>query len=147
MNRSILALTLSLSAATLGAACGTTSDAAPATKTATAPAGDDHATCVQVFQKQRACTDQFIPALVDTRAKYDNPPGIAAQVKADRAGVIAQAKTEWATDSTDAAIDHTCGTLAADHDMVAAAQRCLAQAPCDAFVTCITPVFEKHIRK
>ena len=140
MTRFILALSL------FAAACGTTSDAAPATKT-TAAAPDDHATCVQVFTKQRTCTDQFIPALVDTRAKYDNPPGIAAQVKADRAAVIAQAKAEWATDSTDAAIDQTCSKLAADHDMVATAQGCLARTACDAFVTCITPVFEKHIRK
>ena len=131
----------------LAAACGTTSDAAPATKSAVAP--DDHAVCVQVFQKQRTCTDQFIPALVDTRAKYDNPPGIAAKVKADRAGVIAEAKAEWASDSTDPAIDQTCTKLlqTVDHDMVATAQGCLAKVACDAFVTCITPVFEKHIRK
>jgi hypothetical protein len=132
--------------ATFAAACGTTSDAAPPPAKASA-APTDHAICVQVFQQQRTCTDEFIPALVDARAKYDNPPGIAAQVKADRAAVIAQAKVEWATDSTDAAIDQTCQQLSADHAMVASAQQCLAQRACGPFVSCIAPLFEKHLHK
>src|SRR3954467_11758301 len=96
------------------AACGTTSEAAPAAKAKPS----DHDVCVSVFQKQRSCTDQFIPALVDLRAKHDNPAGIAAKVKADRAGVIKEAKAEWANDSKDAAIDQTCTKLSGDHDMV-----------------------------
>jgi len=51
------------------------------------------------------------------------------------------------TDSTDAAIDQTCQRLSADHDMVASAQQCLAQRECGAFVSCIAPLFEKHLHK
>jgi hypothetical protein len=128
--------------ALFASACST-SDAAPAAKAKPT----DHDVCVSVFQKQRACTDAFIPVLVDLRAKHDNPPGIAAKVKADRAAVIAQAKAEWANDSKDAAIDQTCTKLSGDHDMVAAAQLCLAKTECGAFVGCISPIIEKHISK
>jgi hypothetical protein len=126
------------------AACGSTSDAAPAHPAATS--ASPHEVCVQMFQRQRSCTDQFIPALVDARARLDMPAGIAAQVKADRAGVIAQANTEWASDSTDAAIEQTCTRITDDPD-VPTAQSCLAKAGCDPFVSCIVPVLEKHLHK
>jgi hypothetical protein len=125
------------------AACGTTVDAAPAAKAKPT----SHDVCVSVFQKQRSCTDQYIPALVDLRAKLDRPAGIAAKVKADRAGVIAPAKAEWANDSKDAAIDQTCTKISADPDMVSAAQSCLAKTECGAFVSCIMPVTVKHLSK
>jgi hypothetical protein len=107
----------------------------------------DHEVCVATFQKQRSCTDQFIPALVDLRAKHDVPAGMAAKVKADRAGVIAEAKKEWTNDSKDAAIEQTCKKLETEKELVAPAQACLAKAACDAFVTCIMPVIEKHLTK
>ncbi len=133
------------SLAVAAAACGTTANADPKAKAAPT----DHDVCVSVFQKQRSCTDQFIPALVDLRAKLDNPPGIAAKVKADRSAVITEAKKEWANDSKDAAIAQTCTKLVAtpDKDMVATAQGCLAKSACDAFVSCIMPVIEKHLHK
>ena len=56
----------------------------------------------------RTCTDQFIPALVDARAAADVPAGIKQAVASDRDGTIAQAKTEWATDSTDANFEKMC---------------------------------------
>jgi hypothetical protein len=111
---------------------------------------DAHALCVKMFVRDRQCTDQYIPALVDARARKDMPAGIAAEVKSDRDGVIAQAKQEWANDSTDAAIDSTCNAIIAhltDADRADAPTmaQCLEQADCGAYVACQLPVLEKHL--
>ncbi len=113
---------------------------------------DDQALCTQVFQRARTCTDSYIPALVDARARHDRPAGIAEAVKNDRDGVIAQAKAEWAGDSTDAAITASCGNIVAgltddDRGLADDARACVAQADCGAFTTCIMPIFEKHFAK
>jgi len=99
-------------------------------------------TCTQVFRQQRTCTDKYIPALVDLRAKLDLPAGIKAKVASHRDDVIAQAKEEWKHDSTDAAIEQTCKKIPANAP-VADAKACLAKSGCDAFVACIIPVTEK----
>jgi hypothetical protein len=112
---------------------------------------DDKALCVQVFTRARACTDDYIPALVDSRAKLDTPAGIAAKVAADRAAVIAEAKQEWTQDSTDAAISGNCDQMVAsltdeDRAMSDTARSCIAK-DCAGFTACITPLFEKHLHK
>lgn len=151
MTRSYL-LVLALFAA----ACGTTSDAAPSPTTSgqVAPASsssDLHALCVEVLTHNRTCTDDYIPALVDVRAKYDQPAGIADEVKKDRAGVIAHAKTEWATDSQDAAISATCDRIGAswkgEPGDVEASRACLAKPDCAAYTACIMPMFERQLAK
>ena len=139
-----LALALSLALAPLSACAVHEAKASPS------PRADDHALCVQMFQRARACTDTYIPALVDARARHDQPAGIAEAVRNDRDGVIAQAKTEWASDSTDQAISETCSRIVADDDGSldpSAAQACLSQADCAGYTTCIMPVFEKHFAK
>ncbi len=140
LSRLLLCLALPL------AACGTPSEAAPA-PTAKRSAGEQ--ACIDVFTRARSCTPQFIPALVDTRARLDRPAGIAARVKADRAAVIAEATAEWKIDSADAVIAGSCEKLAAgagaagvDH-----ARTCLAQTDCAGFVTCLTPVLEHQVRQ
>jgi hypothetical protein len=159
MSRSIsLSLSVSLSTAlvsvlalSLAPACGT-SDAAPPVapnQVQPATAGNGKALCIEVFTRNRTCTDQYIPALVDMRAKYDQPAGIAAEVAADRDGVIAQAKTEWATDSQPAAIDATCTQIGANPGAftqadVDATQACLAITDCAAYTACIMPLGEKR---
>jgi hypothetical protein len=142
MVRSIALALLS----TVALACATTTDQT-ATPQASAASPDDHALCVQLMTRSRTCTAAFIPALVDARAAANVPPGIAAQVTADRDGVIAQAKQEWQQDSTDAAIDASCTqtpTLDADRQT---ALGCLAQADCSAFVSCAVPVFATQFSK
>ena len=133
------------------AACGTTSDAAPAAPAKpAAAASSERDVCVQMFQRQRTCTAEFIPALVDLRARLDLPAGIAASVKSDRSAVIAQANEEWKHDSTDAAIGATCDHLATEaHDPadVQAIQGCLAKTDCGTYVSCSMPVLEKHLHK
>jgi hypothetical protein len=144
-----LVLVLALATAPL-AACATQEAMAttPPAQRAQA-AGDPQAVCVAMFQRARACTDTYIPALVDSRARHDLPAGIAAQVAADRDGVIAQAKTEWASDSKDDAIAAKCSASAAQAtaDELATVQGCLAKADCTAFTACIMPVFESRLAK
>jgi hypothetical protein len=147
MNRSLI---VALFLAPLAIAACASSEAAPATTTKAQPAsstGDMQSLCVEAFTKNRSCTDIYIPALVDSRAKIDKPPGIAEKVKADRDGVIAQAKAEWAEDSKDEAIARNCQMFTEHADDAAKGhadqvKSCLAQQDCAAYVGCITPVQE-----
>jgi hypothetical protein len=156
MNTHHTTRTLSLILAAGLAACGASSSSTTPTSSAkaaepasAAPAGDAKAVCVQAFTRSRECTDTYIPALVDTRAKLDLPAGIAAKVKADRAAVIAEAKQEWVTDSTDAAIAAMCDKMAGTVSPadVNEAQGCVAAADCAAFTSCLVPVMERHMGK
>lgn len=113
---------------------------------------DAKAVCVEVFTRNRTCTAQYIPALVDLRAKYDQPPGIAAEVAANRAAVIAEANEEWAVDSTSEAIDATCTKITAnltpgDQADFGGVGDCLAMADCAAYTACVMPYFEKRFAK
>ena len=79
MSRIATALILAL--APLIAACGTASEAAPApapVKQSTA-SGDFQTGCMTVMQRNRTCTDDYIPALVD-RFAPDLPPSIPREV-------------------------------------------------------------------
>lgn len=130
-------------------ATSTTTQPTSGGSTSTTSAGGAEAVCVEVMTKNRTCTTEFIPALVDVRAKHNNPEGIADAVKKDRAAVVSQAMTEWAVDSKDDAIARTCPQMAnamPDAD-VAASKDCLAQADCTAYVGCIMPQFEKRFAK
>jgi hypothetical protein len=144
--------------ALLAPACGTSDAAAPAPVTPAqaqaqpASTGDAKAVCVELFTHNRTCTAQYIPALVDLRAKHDVPAGIAAEVAANRAQVIAQANGEWAADSQPAAIDATCTQLAGslgagDQADIASVQACLSIQDCDAYTACVMPYFEKRFAK
>jgi hypothetical protein len=108
-------------------------------------------TCVKLFQRQRACTDTFIPALVDLRVSIDKPAGIADEAKkaGGRDALIAKAKEEWKTDSTDESIGKTCEKIAAAPNagaMLAASEKCVAQPACGAFVDCIIPLMKKQMQ-
>jgi hypothetical protein len=137
-------------------ACSASEAAAPPpvapSKAQPAGSGDAKAVCVEVFTHNRTCTAQYIPALVDLRAKYDQPAGIAAEVAAHRDGVIAQANEEWATDSLPAAIDATCTRLTAnagegDLEAMGGIQACLSLQDCGAYTSCVMPYFEKRFAK
>ncbi|MBL9019826.1 MAG: hypothetical protein JNL83_36920 [Myxococcales bacterium] len=149
-TRSLLAALLF---APLAIAACASSEAAPAktdtTKTqASSVPGEAQQLCVETMTKNRTCTDEYIPALVDTRAKLDKPPGIAEKVKADRAAVIAQAKVEWAEDSKDENIARQCQAMT-EHmtedarPMMDALRACLAKDACGDYVPCVQPVFEQ----
>ena len=154
---SILLVAVFVSGLALAAsACSASEAAAPPPvapgKAQPASAGDAKAICVEVFTHNRTCTAQYIPALVDLRAKYDVPAGIAAEVAANRDQVIAQANEEWATDSQPAAIDAMCtkitGNLSeGDRADLDAIQACLSIQDCSAYTACVMPYFEKRFAK
>lgn len=132
-------------------ACG--SSKAPAPKPAPAPSNPEaQQLCVESFTRNRSCTDLYIPALIDTRAKLDLPKGIADEVKQDRDAVIAKAKSEWATDSTDENIARNCQQMTAHMTEEAkplqdTVRGCLAKTDCASYVPCIEQVEEQLIAR
>ena len=144
MIRSLVLCSLLVSAF---AACeGAEAKPAPATaqKASASTATGDHDLCVSVMTHARTCTEQFIPTLVDARAAADVPPGIKGEVANDRNGVIAQAKTEWASDGTDANIEKMCQQPMPDADARRdAAKACDAKADCHEFAECAVPLIAK----
>jgi hypothetical protein len=108
-------------------------------------AGPEKTACVQVFERQRTCTDAFIPALVDARRSVDRPAGIA---QVDRAELLTQALAEWKDDSKDEAIDATCTKLVLTSKGAATsqmAQSCLQLSDCGAFVQCVVPLIKPNL--
>lgn len=86
------------------------------------------------------------------RARLDKPAGIAAAVKSDRSAVIAQARSESEKESTDEGIAQRCKAMVAHVTSeiqadATSAQHCLAQPDRGAFVSCVMPIFEKHLGK
>jgi hypothetical protein len=109
-------------------------------------------TCVATFERARACTDDYLAMLVDTRVQLDHPAGIAARDQADgRASLVAAARAEWASDSTDASIGALCDHVANAtpdarlEDLRAGAERCLGEAECAGFATCMRPITEAQL--
>jgi hypothetical protein len=152
-----IALALSLVAA---GACGSSEPPASGTQTnaqdvrapevkASAETKEGYDTCVAAFRRQRECTDAFIPALVDARVRHDNPAGIAAKDKElGRDALVAGAKEEWASDSTDEAIHATCTKLtengAGTPELIQKAEACLAKSGCDEFSACAVEIASSH---
>lgn len=146
---------LSLLFVLVAAACGGAETPAETTQPQpqpTATTDDLHAVCVQAFRRQRECTDEFIPALVDARVRRNSPPGIADKDKElGRDQLVAMALEEWKTDSTDEAIEQTCtnmaGRMPPDQQQAMAEQvgQCLGAEACTAFVDCLIPVIESQL--
>jgi hypothetical protein len=140
---------LVVSLAACGAATAPSSD-----PKAVGSSPDPKATCVAVFQKQRACTDTYIPALVDERVKLDWPAGIAAAAKepGGRDALIAQAREEWKTDSQDDSINAVCDRMLASpngatDEMVDQGNACVAKSSCDEFTACVMPLVEANLQQ
>jgi hypothetical protein len=145
----LVALSLLVYTACASSEASTTPPSKPEPASST---GEAQKVCVDSFTHSRTCTDLYIPSLVDTRAKLDIPAGIAAEVKQDRDGVIAKAKVEWATDSTDENIAAHCQQMTAHmpddaqaHALADAVRACEAQTECAAYVACMEPVQEQLI--
>lgn len=155
LQRPALALALALAVAACGGADApseTTPDPAQPTEPSPAAASSLEGMCVRVFERQRECTDEFIPALVDARIRADVPAGIAARAEAgERDALIAEARGEWANDSKDEAIQATCSRIAGSLSPEQAQQAqesmstCLATSACGEFVACIVPNIEKRL--
>lgn len=136
------------------AACGGADHPAKPTTTTTsdpttASSDDLHALCVSGFQRQRECTDQFIPALVARRVELDNPPGIAAKDhEVGRDALVAQALEEWKEDSKDENIGPHCDQILAAHAPDQATtdkfKSCMEMADCQAFSDCSLDALYPH---
>jgi hypothetical protein len=110
-----------------------------------APTPAQQASCVTLFERQRTCTESFIPALVDLRVSLDRPKGIAATAKSDgRDALIAAALAEWKTDSTDASIAKTCASMPPGA-VTPQMNTCLAASSCPAFSQCLVPLMRTTI--
>jgi hypothetical protein len=133
------------------AACGGSSKSKPA-EPAPSPRADAEAGCLKMFQRQRECTDVFIPALVGWRVEIDVPTGIAAEdASAGRDALVAKANEEWAASNSDSQLATLCTSLVASipdeqlGPMMEVGDRCAAAATCDEYVTCIEPMQRQRL--
>lgn len=139
----VLSLTAACGASEPPAAGGTQSNAqeVPAPQLKASAESDAHETCVAVIRRQRDCTDAFIPALVDARVRADVPAGIAQKDKEmGRDALVGLALEEWASDSTDPAIDATCDKAVTRPELIEKAEACMNQSACDAFSACTVEI-------
>jgi hypothetical protein len=113
------------------------------------PAADTStdAICRSLMQRQRACGEPFIAALVEARVRADLPPGITRrEQEIGREALLQEALSEWAEDSKDAAIAAVCDDIASkvtpakDTQLRGATSECLAKQGCEAFVECAVPL-------
>ncbi|MEO8183950.1 MAG: hypothetical protein ABI895_34440 [Deltaproteobacteria bacterium] len=114
---------------------------------APAAASSSDEICRSFMQRQRACSEAFIPALVAARVQHDIPAGIAAQDgKIGRPALVREAFEEWRQDSQDAAIGALCDDIAQslsparDVELRTSLSACLGTAGCEPFVTCSVPL-------
>lgn len=146
MTRTIPSLFLALVAG--AAACGGAEAPARSGTTAQTTAATPRATCVATLERQRACGDLYLPALVEARIANDLPAGIAARAAepGGRDAIMVTARAEWANDSTDASIGASCDNALAQlapeqaEGMAGQANQCLAADACQAFVDCVIPM-------
>lgn len=113
---------------------------------------DPKSSCVAVSQRQRECTDSFIPELVDARIRLDLPEGIAKRAKTEgRDAIIAEALSEWSSSSLDEAIEFNCEELVESTDpeelepILVGGEDCLGESDCAVFAECIVPVLEGQL--
>jgi len=152
--RSIVVGLLVAWAGCLSACGGAGADQAKETTPGQAAAGGDMETvCRDSYARQRTCTDDFIPALVDARIELDVPAGISAEGKKEggRAALIGQAKEEWSKDSEPTAVASQCkdmsGKVPAEQraELLEAHTKCLAISECKAYVDCVMPITKKML--
>lgn len=152
MKRILAGLVLVV-AGSLAACGGAGADQGKETTPGQGAGGDMEATCRESFARQKTCTDDFIPALVDARIELDLPAGIAAEGKKDggRDALIAKAKQEWAEDSKPEAVAMKCtemsGKVPAEQkaELMEAHKKCLAISDCKEYVQCVMPITKKML--
>ncbi len=159
MKRFALILSLSSILAACGGKAATPSEA-PAAPVKAEPSpeaksgpSNKKAVCLQTMTRERDCTAEFIPALVDTRIRNDVPSGIAQEAQASgRQAIIDQAMEEWKVDSSDPKIEETCTKVESmmtpeqEAQMIPVAEGCLAKQSCGEFVACIMPLHEATLK-
>lgn len=129
--------------ALLGLAVGCGGSNAPVSPKAADSAPDDgRQVCESVMKRTRECKEPYVPALLRTRARFDQPPGIAARYeKEGEAALLPIAREEFDRDWSDAGIQSHCDALDAKapetrRAVVERERPCLSEVGCDAFVAC-----------
>jgi hypothetical protein len=107
--------------------------------------------CVASRTQERTCQTQFLPALVALRVRLDVPAGITARDANEHDALLAEANTEFATDSTDANIAAQCAHMRAVPSDEAGQWRglldpCVALTDCAAFTECIVQFHEYRMQ-
>jgi hypothetical protein len=147
MNRTLALVVVLL------AGCGGGGSSASNDTTGTETSGDEASasgmdTCVAFFTRQRECREEFLPGLVALRVRLDQPPGIAARDAQEHDALLAEAGTEFDSDSSDESIQANCEGIMAEPDAAQAAEgfgACLQQAECSGFVPCDLAMLEHHM--
>jgi hypothetical protein len=134
------------------AGCSSTAPTATKTPSNAAPTSTDdpaRQVCEAVIAATRPCKDLYLQALLRTRAKYDQPPGIAERYRADgEAKLLAIASEEFDRDFSEQGMAARCDAMMAkgkaDRDAIAAREKpCLSLArDCSAFVECNVKLLE-----
>jgi hypothetical protein len=106
--------------------------------------------CETAIRKTRSCKDLYLPALLRTRAKYDQPPGIAARYEQDgEKKLLAIASQEFDRDFSEQGIAQRCTAMMekprAERDWIVAREKsCLPSADsCSEFVACNMELLDK----
>lgn len=94
------------------------------------------------MRRTRECGELYVPALLRTRARFDQPPGIAARYEKDGEAVLLPiARREFEEDWSDAGIQKHCDALDAKEpevrrEIIERERPCLRAEGCAAFVEC-----------
>lgn len=138
----------------ISTACSTSKPAeTPKPTPAARTAADLGPMCDRYYVHQRSCVNEYLRELVQVRAEYDMPKGMAAAVK-DRGvdAVAADAKVEWERDTTLEKTAAICKAMAERTPpqhvdrLLADGDRCEAITECGAFAKCAVDTERTYIQ-
>lgn len=137
----------------LSTACGSSKPEPSKPVPAAHTAADLGPLCDRFYVRQRSCVNEYLHELVQVRAEYDMPKGIAAEVK-ERGldATVADAKVEWERDTSLEKTTAICKAIAertpAQHveRLWAEGDHCLTITECGAFAKCAVDTERTYIQ-
>jgi len=149
-NRGALAACLVLA---LGCGGGSSSSPPPSPPPSAHTAAELGPMCDRYYERERACVDEYLAALLDVRVEYDMPAGIAAEVERDgRDAVLARMRPEWERDTTPENTDRICRAMETQipadqvERLLAQSKKCDAEADCAGFAACTVGTQRSYIQ-
>lgn len=131
------------------ASCKKSASSSTSTAPKAAPLSKVGEVCRASIAKAVECKDLFVPALVQSRVKFDDPAGIAAEGATPEGmqKLVATAHEEFAADSAPDRVEAQCGQMDANaapelETMVTEMGKCLAKTACAEYVPCTITVHE-----